>query len=266
VPLFQLTDFLINGSPSARLQDCIAHANEPLDRALASAAIAITCKNHENYEVLSSDWPMSNPAGYAGWFEGRMSRVAVRRRQTLVAEGRYPAIERVPTYALKTPLQRSVQLLKRHRDVMFGDDEDKPISIIITTLTALAYQGEEGLYDALRNIVRRLPDFVREDVPRVPNPVNPGEDFADKWASNSALEENFWRWHTQVTQDIESLASVRDAARLQQFLLDKFAVRISEVDARDLVGGLPSGSSIVVAGGAPSVQVKSGPSPWARHA
>ncbi len=38
----------------------------------------------------------------------------------------------------KMPLQRVVQLLKRHRDIMFSSDEydseNKPISIIITTL------------------------------------------------------------------------------------------------------------------------------------
>jgi hypothetical protein len=36
---------------------------------------------------------------------------------------------------VKTPLQQAVQILKRHRDMMFADDpEHKPISVIITTL------------------------------------------------------------------------------------------------------------------------------------
>lgn len=42
-------------------------------------------------------------------------------------------------------LQRIVQILKRHRDIMFNGDEDKPISIIITTLASRAYRGETNL-------------------------------------------------------------------------------------------------------------------------
>ncbi len=89
---------------------------------------------------------MSNPAGFALWFENRFGTVAAMRRQLLVESGVHKSIGVVPTYALKTPLQESVQILKRHRDFMFIKRPDlKPISMIITTLAARAYQGESNL-------------------------------------------------------------------------------------------------------------------------
>jgi len=41
---------------------------------LAATAVALTCKSHPHYEVRSSNWPTSNPIGFATWFEGRMAR------------------------------------------------------------------------------------------------------------------------------------------------------------------------------------------------
>lgn len=42
-------------------------------------------------------------------------------------------IEQIPEDDVKTPLQRVVQLLKRHRDVFYeGQPEHRPSSIIVT--------------------------------------------------------------------------------------------------------------------------------------
>jgi hypothetical protein len=80
----------------------------------------------------------------------------------------YASIETVPPYEWKTPLQRSVQLLKRHRDVMFRDNPSVgPISMIITNLAAHAYAGEPDILSALTNIVDKMPQFVRPNWPRV---------------------------------------------------------------------------------------------------
>jgi hypothetical protein len=64
----------------------------------------------------------------------------------VLAEALKANIEDVPEWRVKTPLQRAVQLLKRHRDVYFaGDYENRPISIIITTLAAHAYKNQENV-------------------------------------------------------------------------------------------------------------------------
>ena len=73
-----------------------------------------------------------------------MGPLAEARRLDLVKRRSYATIEEVPTYELKTPLQRAIQLLKRHRDVMFADNpEVAPISMILTNLSGRAYNGEE---------------------------------------------------------------------------------------------------------------------------
>ena len=95
----------------------------------------------------------------------------------------YASVDEVPDYKVKTPLQRATQLLKRHRDTMFNGDEDKPISIIITTISAHAYNGEQTICETLRTILKNMHLFVenRHGVNWVMNPVNPMENFADKW-------------------------------------------------------------------------------------
>ena len=74
------------------------------------------------------------------------------RHREVVAQAE---IEDVKRRKIKTPLQRVVQLLKRHRDIMFKDDQsgNKPISIIITTIAASLYNEEDNIYDAMKNIL-----------------------------------------------------------------------------------------------------------------
>jgi hypothetical protein len=101
-------------------------------------------------------------------------------------------IDDLPAYKWKTPLQQAVQILKRHRDMMFLNEpqEIKPISIIITTLSAEAYQGELELADALRNILKNMPGLISGQKPDIPNPVNPHENFADKWTTEEGKKLN----------------------------------------------------------------------------
>ena len=111
----------------------------------------------------------------AGLIDVGMARAEVMRH--LVEQRLYASVEDVPPYEWKTPLQRSIQVLKRHRDVMFRDNPlVGPISIIITNLAAHAYAGETDLGSALTNTVERMPQYVNPTRPRVPNPANPAED------------------------------------------------------------------------------------------
>src|SRR5207249_828409 len=97
-------------------------------------------------------------------------------------EAKAAKVDDLPVYRWKSPLQRCVQILKCHRNMMFTDDpEGKPASIIITTLAARAYQGEADIDDALDRILSTMGALVNPTAPRVPNPVNPAEDFGDRW-------------------------------------------------------------------------------------
>jgi hypothetical protein len=112
---------------------------------------------------------------------------------------------------VKTPLQRAVQILKRHRDVHFKDDcDNRPASIILTTLAAKSYQNEGNLVDALINLVRGMPEHIEyrmengKRVAWVPNPVNSEENFADRWKDKDHpdREKNFRAWLQKFEQDM----------------------------------------------------------------
>lgn len=171
---------------------------EPRYSPLVDTAVAITCINDDSYAVRTEDCPKSNPKGYAEWFRDQASRGYADEVQLRKAE-------EIPSYKWQTPLQTAVQILKRHRDVEFGDDEDAPISIIITTLAAHAYDREDNLRDALVGIVNRLPSFAGDPAPRVENPVNPDENFADKWETRTERRDAYERWRKKVKRDVEAL-------------------------------------------------------------
>jgi hypothetical protein len=128
------------------------------------------------------------------------------------------AVSPVPKYNKeKLPLQRVVQILKRHRDMMFNGDEDKPISIIITTLASRAYGKETSITDALTNVVVNMRNYIesrydpntRKVVKWIPNPVNPEENFADKWVEHPQREKNFNKWLDLVESDIQTIVQKR---------------------------------------------------------
>lgn len=117
------------------------------DGDLSGHAIAITDNQRSDYAVISDDWLQSNPYGYAAWFRSRMRvRLTEAKRSFAERERISASVDEIPDYKVRTPLQQAIQLLKRHRDCMFAEDgEHKPISIIITTLAAHAYNEEASL-------------------------------------------------------------------------------------------------------------------------
>jgi hypothetical protein len=132
-------------------------------------------------------------------------------------------------------------MFKRHRDVMFsGDPDGKPISIIISTLAAHAYQGETDLREATINILDRMPGLINPQHPRVPNPVDPEEDFADKWDTPEGrqrrLEGNFRMWAVQAQSDFRRIADSRDTDFISEMAKGKFHVQCSSPGLRDKVG------------------------------
>jgi len=189
----------------------------------ASLAIAITDRTKSNYDVVDPDWLLTNPKGYYLWFKNRMMLQfeAIRKR---VAESLNKSVDEIPDHKIKTPLQRAIQILKRHRDALFRDrPEIKPISIIITTLAARAYDNEESIIEALISIARSMHNFIEnhDGVFWVSNPVNPSENFADRWSDDELLPQAFRYW-ISVLQDsfipnlVASTASNRSLEPLQK--------------------------------------------------
>jgi hypothetical protein len=235
-------------------------------RELADRAVAITDKRHPQYAVITRDLLSSNPRGFAEWFEARARPLAVLRIRELVDRKLYASVEDVPPYEWKTPLQRSIQILKRHRDVMFRDHPALgPISMIVTNLAARAYGGETDLWAALTNIVEKMPQYVSPTVPRVPNPANSAEDYADKWSKDPRLEAAFWTWHMQVKADIYGIPASLAGKTLLSDLRTAFRVELTDVQLRQLEQ-LDARVTPVTVYSTPSLYVPTAPPLWSDRA
>lgn len=187
------------------------------------AAIRITDKFRKDYSTSTdtSEWLKSNPFGYARWFFERAKKSKVLKR-TLLNEG----VKSLPSKNREIyPMQRVVQILKRHRDIYYGGEEDKPISIIITTLAAQAYNGEKDIYTALTNVVKNFKNVIREEyseeygrvIKVISNPVNPSENFADKWPEKPNKERVFYEWLGHLTEDLLSIGDKNSTQLMESF-------------------------------------------------
>jgi len=185
--------------------------------------IVITDNTKPNYARPYHDWDSGDPKGYGEWFKKRMETCfdEIRRRMAL---NKQASVEDIPEYSVKTPLQRAIQILKRHRDVMFQNDSgNKPVSIVITTLAAYAYGNEETLYDTINTVVNNMERFIakKNGVDWVENPVNPEENFADDWSKNEVRKRHFYSWlheakaiftKMQRCEDIDEMITIMESA------------------------------------------------------
>lgn len=171
-------------------------------------ALAITDNEHVDYRKCPGDWPHSNPKGFTKWFRSRMQEV-YRRQRAAMALMEKAAVEEVPSYRVKTPLQQAVQILKRHRDWHFrGNPDDKPISIILTTLAGLSYQNEPDVGQALHSILASMDCHIedRGGVSWIANPTDPQENFADRWVTFPQRKKRFYEWLEKARVDFAHIA------------------------------------------------------------
>ncbi len=154
-------------------------------------------------------WQHSNPIGFSEWFRERMALEFIRLREEAAIAAKAMDVEDVPDWKVKTTLQRTVQALKRHRDISFQDRvEDRPASIIITTLAARSYTGGGTLNEVLVGVTARMPQLIeqRDGIWWVPNPVQPAENFADRWRDRPSRARLFFEWMEQACTDFRRFA------------------------------------------------------------
>jgi hypothetical protein len=150
-------------------------------------------------------WQRSNPIGYADWFRRRseLSRQILEKRHANVAD--------VPTWPVRSPLQRVVQILKWHCMIMFAEDIDnRPPSILITTLAGHAYSGEDDLFTAVRSVLDNMLTFIerRDGQWWVPNPAHKAENFTDKWNEYPERRKAFHAWYDEIATTVSELAGM----------------------------------------------------------
>ncbi len=209
---------------------------ELVGTALIEAPIAIPDKDLK-------EWKSSNPRGYAIWFK-EQERKEETKRASIIENSK----EVLPRQNVGVSvLQNAIKVMKYHRDIQFKDNlENKPISIILTTLAATYYDGEQNLEDALYGIVNRIklafPSIF--DAGQIRNPVLPTENFADKWATHPERKRAFKEWVLSLHTLLEEYVLNKDKdGSLQRLLVEGFGVSHSAVaHARNLSQGLAAGA------------------------
>ena len=198
-------------------------------------------------------WQNTDPAGYAVWFHSQAAEEFTSRRASRAAELR-KSVEDVPGWQVKTTLQMTAQVLKRHRDIHFNEKADlKPASIIITTLAALAYEGEGNLFDAVAKAVESMPGLIerRPDGVWVPNPVQPAENFADRWREAPGKERAFQAWLQKASEDFGTLLVAKGLDETTERLVESFGTPAADAAVRlgaDLRSTRESGALAMAAG------------------
>lgn len=247
---------------------------------LLDSTIAITNKDSDR----TYTWSTSNPRGYTKWFKNInnpvFNAIAQKARQQLFENYRllYASVDEVPDQLVRTPLQKAIQIMKRHRDIRFSrhDYEDfKPISTIITTLAACLYDNEGDVFSALSNIVGKLRLYSALVEGREPmiegrlilrnadgrwyigNPVNKLENFADRWNEDGgARAEAFFEWVSWVNADLIEIASNPDYDVIVGSVKERFEEHPYHGGARVKI---PAAAPTVIK---PHIEIKKPSKPW----
>ena len=142
-------------------------------------------------EKALMNWSAGNPKGFAEWFLNVANSVemsVLRNFSQVLLEAKVEAEPLPDELYFKTPLQRSVQLLKRYRDIYFQNKDYAVSSIVITTLAAQFYQRESSIFETIDNISRKINENYLQAIKaghrfKVLNPINNDEDFTDSWTN-----------------------------------------------------------------------------------
>ena len=152
----------------------------------------------------------------------------IRLRKRIAADSTRASVEPYPKAGgFKGILRRTVQIAKRHRDIMFVDDPDlAPLSVIITTLASRSYEWcvtnheYDNELDLLFDVVRHMPDTIQvrrvdgRDQWFIWNETTEGENFAEKWNRRPERAEAFFTWHARFCSDLVKLEDRRGLDRL----------------------------------------------------
>ena len=193
--------------------------------------IEITNKVGQTY-----NWYNSNPKSYIEWFNNinvpfKTYSREIQRTQLFKESNVYSSIEEIPEELIRSSLQRTIQIIKRHRDIYYDrrkKTHKKPTSAILTTLSAQIAQTEInksiGIFDLLTKIVETIEintkkrsltyemfDSLYGDKYNqiqytnglwyLPNPTNHSDNLVDTWNSDYEIVSIFKDWLKQLKID-----------------------------------------------------------------
>lgn len=202
-----------------------------------------------NLEVPDREtgWKCSTPRDYSLWLENlaKLEIQIIRKMagdKVIMESATQDPLPLYEDYAEHNPLRATIKLLKRHRDQWALNSESleyRPISAVITTLAAKAYEKvyKESQAQALRpieaivKIIAYMPQFITQvdEGFAVLNPKDSGENFAEKWnrpnGEGESYREAFFAWHSQALESVLiGLNDLGSSASFENKLMESFGV------------------------------------------
>jgi hypothetical protein len=121
--------------------------------------------------------------------------------------------------------------------MFLNDSDNKPISVIITTLAALADNNESPVSLAMGTMLQSMGSHIRYDAyghAVIANPTDPSENFADKWPEHPQRRTAFFKWLETARKDFANLARQSGPDRL----IEAASGAIGERFARNAAAGV----------------------------
>lgn len=183
-------------------------------------------------------WKETNPESYTARFNELAEKMPILESQLIACansaepmmnkRAHVPKVEQMPAFTpFKKPLQRIVQLTKRHRDMWFlGRPENgldrKPASIVVTTILWYAYERYviDRVFPNVTSILKVMASALTDEhillrVPKhngfeylLPNPTLMDENLVGKWnkAENKRDVAEYFEWAKSYQGFIDALA------------------------------------------------------------
>ena len=207
-----------------------------------SSTIAITNIKDKESKPIIYDWQSSNPKGYIQWFHelntNKYNSARIQDRKRIFESNRilFESVEKVGDEYTRTPLQKVVQILKRHRDVMYANNiyaDYKPISIIITTLVGKIVEENSIVYNSTYELLSEIlfglefyagllttgmtsefsEDYKNKKLITkhvrlgkvfwsIQNPADSNDNLANRWNEDAQYSIEFFKWIKQAKNDL----------------------------------------------------------------
>jgi len=165
-------------------------------------------------------WKASNPKGLLEWFK----RVMVPRPRldgVTMKQGTVAPAPAQVSAAGNTPLQLTIQFLKRHRDIYFEDKPDLATpSIIVTVLAGEYYDGNDSVAETLFRITSAVALFARTNssAPILRNPADAAEIVSEKWHAVPDSWSHFRSWAQDALGILANVGRVGQLRVLESFV------------------------------------------------
>lgn len=183
---------------------------------------------HQEDGVYESMFRKTAPEAYKEWFDEIQKNELTKLKKSYSTNFECDLSE-VPYYKVKTNLQMAIQLVKRYRDIKYEKDSDnKPISIIISTVIAKLYEDNDSIIELIRKFSKNWSKcfLINDDVYVLKNPVNDKEEFTDKWEKEPNKKEEFIFFMSILEKDIDELLNINDNIKESEILKKFFGQNI----------------------------------------